>query len=134
MAAPLLRGAPATPLPNSIAEATLAAPKMSGQALVVLTTFGNEADARAIVGALLDERLIACGTVLSGARSIYRWEGHVTEEPEVVVLLKTDAARWDALREAIERRHPYQVPELLALPVVSGLDRYLSWLGSEVAK
>jgi periplasmic divalent cation tolerance protein len=106
---------------------------MSQQALVVMTTLGSEADARALVTALLEDRLIACGTLLPGARSIYRWEGRVTEEPEVVVLLKTETARWDALRAAIERRHPYAVPELLALPVTRGLERYLSWLASEVA-
>ena len=105
---------------------------MSRQALVVITTLGSDADARALVTALLDERLIACGTLLPGARSIYRWEGRVTEEQEVVVLLKTNAAQWDALRDAVERRHPYQVPELLALPVTLGLERYLSWLASEV--
>lgn len=106
---------------------------MARQALVVITTLGNEADARALVTALLDDRLIACGTLLPGARSIYRWEGKTTEESEVVVLLKTDAAKWDALCATVERRHPYQVPELLALPVTQGLERYLTWLASEVA-
>jgi len=106
---------------------------MAQQALVVITTLGSEADARALVTALLDDRLIACGTLLPGARSLYRWEGQATEETEVVVLLKTDAAKWGALRAAVERHHPYQVPELLALPVTLGLERYLAWLASEVA-
>jgi len=105
---------------------------MGRQALVAITALGNEADARALVTALVQDRLIACGTLLSGARSIYRWEGSVREESEVVVLLKTDAAKWDALRVAVERHHPYDVPELLALPVTHGLERYLSWLASEV--
>ena len=105
---------------------------MGRQALVAITALGNEADARALVAALVQDRIIACGTLLSGARSIYRWEGRVREEPEVVVLLKTDAAKWDALRMAVERHHPYDVPELLALPVTHGLERYLSWLASEV--
>jgi len=130
---PIPRGVLATPLLNSISDATLAAPHMARQALVVITTLGNETDARALVTALLDDRLIACGTLLPGARSIYRWEGKATEETEVVVLLKTDAAKWDALRAAVERLHPYQVPELLALPVTQGLERYLTWLASEVA-
>jgi len=105
---------------------------MPQQALVVITTLGSEADARALVTALVDQRLIACGTVLP-ARSIYRWEGEVTEEPEVVVLLKTEAARWEALQASVERLHPYRVPELLALPVTHGLERYVSWLSSEVS-
>lgn len=106
---------------------------MSQQALVVFTTLGSEADARALVNALLEARLIACGTLLPGARSIYRWEGRLTEEAEVVVLLKTGAAKWAALRAAVERHHPYQVPELLALPVSRGSQPYLSWLANEVA-
>lgn len=105
---------------------------MDASALVVLTTLGSEEEARSFVRALVEKRLIACGTLLSGAHSIYRWEGEVKEENEVVVLLKTDATRWDALAAAVRERHPYQVPELLALPVSRGLDLYLSWLKSEV--
>jgi len=106
---------------------------MADTALVVLTSLATEADARALVTALVTQRLIACGTILPGARSIYRWEGELTEEAEVVVLLKTDVAKWQALCSAVRERHPYQVPELLALPVDRGLDAYLSWLTSEVA-
>src|SRR6266704_2716053 len=90
---------------------------MTAAALVVLTTLANDADARALVTALVAARLVACGTLLPGARSIYRWEGQVKEEAEVVVLLKTDASKWEALCAAVRERHPYQVPELLALPV-----------------
>src|SRR5207247_339110 len=104
---------------------------MTAAALVVLTTLANDADARALVTALVAARLVACGTLLPGARSIYRWEGQVTEEAEVVVLLKTDASRWEALCAAVRERHPYQVPELLALPVARGLEQYLAWLTSE---
>ncbi|HEY6210103.1 MAG TPA: divalent-cation tolerance protein CutA [Gemmatimonadales bacterium] len=105
---------------------------MDPTALVVLTTLGAEEDARRLVTALVRERVVACGTILSGARSIYRWEGELSEETEVVVLLKTDVSKWDALRAAVRALHPYQVPELLALPVDRGLDLYLSWLSSEV--
>jgi periplasmic divalent cation tolerance protein len=106
---------------------------MAPTALVVLTTLATDGDARALVNALVADRLIACGTLLPGARSIYRWKGNVTEEGEVVVLLKTDASKWEALSAAVRERHPYDVPELLALPVARGLDRYLSWLEGEVA-
>ncbi len=107
-------------------------PKPCLTSVVVLTTLANDADARALVTALVAARLVACGTLLPGARSIYRWEGQVKEEAEVVVLLKTDASKWEALCAAVRERHPYQVPELLALPVERGLERYLSWLTSEV--
>ena len=105
---------------------------MSSHALLVLTTIGSAADARTLVTSLVEDRLVACGTVLPGAASIYRWEGAVKEESEVVVLLKTDTAKWDALAAAVEERHPYEVPELLAFPAERGSDLYLSWLTSEV--
>jgi periplasmic divalent cation tolerance protein len=105
---------------------------MPTDALLVLTTLGSAADARTFVRGLVDDRLIACGTVLPGATSIYRWEGAVQEENEVLVLLKTDASKWDALAAAVEERHPYDVPELLAVPVERGAHSYLSWLTSEV--
>ena len=107
---------------------------MNGQALVVLTTLASREDARALVRSLVEDRLVACGTLLADATSIYRWEGSLKEESEVVVLLKTDSSQWEALSAAVERRHPYTVPELLALPVTSGLARYLSWVTGEVAR
>src|SRR5439155_988508 len=69
---------------------------MAPAALVVLTTLATEEDARRLVTALVGERLVACGTLLPRARSIYRWEGELTEEDEVLVVLKTDASKWDA--------------------------------------
>ncbi|OLC70876.1 MAG: hypothetical protein AUH78_19760 [Gemmatimonadetes bacterium 13_1_40CM_4_69_8] len=105
---------------------------MAPTALVVLTTLATDADARTLVTALLAERLIACGTLLPAGRSLYRWEGEVSEESEVVVLLKTDVSRWEALCRAVRERHPYEVPELLALRVDRGFEPYLSWLTSEV--
>jgi len=105
---------------------------MPTHALLCLTTIGSTADARTLVSGLVEDRLVACGTMLPGAASIYHWEGAVKEEGEVVVLLKTDASKWDALAAAVEERHPYEVPELLAFPVERGSDLYLSWLASEV--
>ena len=105
---------------------------MPTTALLVLTTLGSVTDARSLVRSLVEDRLVACGTLVPGASSIYRWEGALREEDEVVVLLKTDASKWNALSAAVKERHPYQVPELLALPVERGLDEYLSWMTSEV--
>lgn len=105
---------------------------MSTKALVVITTLGSEAEARTLVRSLVQDRLVACGTIVPAASSIYRWEGALMDESEVLVLLKTDESRWEALARAFRERHPYQVPELLALPVTRGSDAYLSWLTSEV--
>jgi periplasmic divalent cation tolerance protein len=100
-------------------------------AVVVLTTLASADDAVALVRSLLDRRLVACGTVLPAARSLYRWEGKIADEQEVVVVLKTTAGRVAGIESAFEQLHPYRVPELLAIPVTSGLDRYLGWIVSE---
>jgi periplasmic divalent cation tolerance protein len=100
-------------------------------ALVVLTTLASEDDALRLVRALLDRRLIACGTLLPPGRSLYRWQGKIADEREVVVLLKTRSARLEALQHAFAELHPYKVPELLALSVEAGLDRYLEWINGE---
>ncbi|HEY7895327.1 MAG TPA: divalent-cation tolerance protein CutA [Gemmatimonadaceae bacterium] len=98
-----------------------------------MTTVSSAEDAVTLIRALLDRRLIACGTLLPGARSLYRWEGKVADEHEVVVILKTAGARIDALEQAFAELHPYKLPELLALPVAAGLDRYLAWIGQETS-
>ena len=105
---------------------------MAAHALLVLTTLGSMEDARTFVGSLVADRLVACGTLVPGAASVYRWEGALTEESEVLVLLKTDSSKWDELAAAVKERHPYEVPELLGIPVERGSDQYLSWLTSEV--
>ena len=102
-------------------------------ALVVLTTLSSPEEAVTFVRALLDRRLVACGTLLPGARSLYRWEGKVADESEVVVLLKTRSAVLHALERAFEELHPYKVPELLALSVTSGLEKYVGWINTETS-
>lgn len=102
-------------------------------AMVVMTTVASSDEAVTLVRALLERRLIACGTLLPGSRSLYRWEGKVADEQEVVILLKTRSARLESLQEAFAELHPYKVPELLALPVEAGLDRYLSWINTETS-
>lgn len=102
-------------------------------AIVVLTTVATDDEAVTFVRSLLDRRLIACGTLVPGARSIYRWQGKIADESEVVVLLKTRSARVDALREAFGDLHPYKVPEFLALSVDSGLAKYLEWINGETS-
>ena len=106
---------------------------MQTDSAIVLTTVATADDATALIGALLERRLVACGTLLAGARSLYRWEGRVVDEAEVVVLLKTRLAHFDALREAFTALHPYRVPELLALPVAAGLEAYLGWIARETS-
>jgi periplasmic divalent cation tolerance protein len=102
-------------------------------AVVVLTTVASEEEAVTLVRALLERRLIACGTLLPGARSLYRWQGKLADEREVVVMLKTRSARLDSLTAAFGELHPYKVPELLSLSVSSGLEKYLEWINGETS-
>jgi len=100
-------------------------------AVVVLTTVASDDEAVRLIRGLIERRLIACGTLVPGARSLYRWQGKIADEREVLVLLKTRSARLETLQAAFTDLHPYKVPELLALPVSAGLERYLEWIGAE---
>jgi periplasmic divalent cation tolerance protein len=102
--------------------------------LVAFTTAPSTEAGRTIVRALVERRLVACGTVIPGAVSIYRWKGAVEQEDEAVVVLKTTAARWPALAAALPELHPYEVPELVAVPVVGGHPAYLQWVSDETAE
>jgi periplasmic divalent cation tolerance protein len=102
-------------------------------AIVVLTTVSNDEEAVKLVKELLDRRLIACGTLVPGARSIYRWQGKISDEREVLLLLKTRSARVEPLQAAFKELHPYKVPELLVLSVDTGLEKYLEWINGETS-
>jgi periplasmic divalent cation tolerance protein len=97
-------------------------------AVVILVTAPSAEVAAGIARAVVEERLAACGNVLPGVRSIYRWEGKVQDEPEVLLILKTQRKRFPELRDRILALHPYEVPEVLALPVEAGSDAYLDWI------
>ena len=99
--------------------------------IVVLTTLGSTEDAHRFVRALVERRLVACGTIVPGARSVYRWEGRIADEHEAIVFLKTRRDRWPELVHAARALHPYKVPELIALAVSDGLPAYLDWVAGE---
>ena len=100
-------------------------------ALVVLVTAPTPERAAEIARTLVEERLAACGNVVPGIRSIYRWEGKVEDEQEALLVLKTTRARFEALRHRVLSLHPYQVPEVIALPVEAGSAEYLAWIAAE---
>ena len=101
--------------------------------MVVMTTVASADEAVTLIKTLLERRLIACGQIIPGVRSLYRWNGKIADETEVIVYLKTRAARLDSLEIAFAELHPYKVPELLALPVTGGLSKYLGWITSETS-
>ncbi len=100
-------------------------------ALVVLCTCPDKATAKAIAEPLLAERLAACVNLLDGVRSLYRWQGQLCDEPEVQLIIKSRQAHWPTLADRIVQLHPYEVPEILALPVTQGLPAYLNWIQEE---
>ncbi len=101
--------------------------------LLVLTTFASEDDAARVVRALVEERLAACGNLLPGARSLYRWEGRIADEREVMALLKTRKQDWPALMSRLHELHPYDTPECLAVRVAAGAPKYMAWLEAALA-
>jgi len=91
----------------------------------------DAACAETIAHALVERRLAACVNILAPCRSIYRWKGIIEATSEVPLLIKTTASRFDALSLALRELHPYEVPEIIALPVSAGLPAYLDWVCQE---
>jgi len=100
--------------------------------LVVLTSFASEEDAARVVRALVEERLIACGNILPGARSLYRWQGALADEREALVLMKTRKQDWTALMSRLHELHPYQTPECIAVRIAAGAPKYMAWLDASL--
>jgi periplasmic divalent cation tolerance protein len=101
-------------------------------ALVVFCTCQDQSQAQRIAEALVEARLAACVNILSPLQSIYRWEGKVERAEETLLLIKTTRDRFPALRDRIGDLHTYETPEIIALPLADGSERYLSWLREQV--
>lgn len=99
-------------------------------ALIVFCSCPDLSVAESLATALVEQRLAACVQVLPGLRSIYRWQGRLERADEVQLQIKTDAARYAAVEAEILARHPYELPEILAVEAAAGLDRYLDWIGA----
>lgn len=102
-------------------------------ALVILCACPDDAVAARIARALVEERLAACVNRWPLTASTYRWQGRVVDEAEVLLMIKTTADRYDAVTPRIAELHPYDVPEVIALPVAGGLPAYLAWLATETS-
>lgn len=97
---------------------------------VVLTTAATQEDAERLVTSIVEERLAACGNIVPNVVSIYRWEGEVRRESEVMIMFKTERSAVPKLMARVSDLHPYDVPEVLALPVTAGLPSYLMWVSA----
>ncbi|MFL5381025.1 MAG: divalent-cation tolerance protein CutA [Longimicrobiaceae bacterium] len=98
---------------------------------VVLVSVPDAGVGRRLARALLDERLVACANLVPGVTSLYRWEGEVQEEDEVLLVMKTSSGLVPRLTARIPELHPYELPEVLALRVTDGLPAYCRWVLDE---
>jgi periplasmic divalent cation tolerance protein len=101
------------------------------EALLVFTNLPDETSARSLADHLVSARLAACVNVLAPCRSVYRWQGKVEDATEVPLLIKTTAQRYPEVEAAIRARHPYELPEVVAVPIGPGLPAYLAWVAAE---
>jgi periplasmic divalent cation tolerance protein len=101
------------------------------EARVVLMTAPDAEVAARIARTLVEERLAACVNVVDGVRSFYRWQGEVEDDAEVLLVAKTGVSRCQQLAARVEALHPYELPEIVVLPVYGGSERYLRWVLSE---
>ena len=99
---------------------------------IVLSTAGSEDEARKIARHLVENRLAACVNLIPRVESIYRWQGEIESATEWLLLIKTTAQRFAAVRDAIDALHSYDVPECIMLPVEDGSASYLQWLGESI--
>jgi periplasmic divalent cation tolerance protein len=100
--------------------------------IVVLSSCETDEEALKLARALVEARLAACVNIMSGARSVYRWKGGVEETGESLLIIKTSRGLLAEVRTLLEGMHSYELPEMIALPVVDGSERYLEWLSSSL--
>ena len=101
-------------------------------AWVAWTAVKNKAAAEKLARGLVQEKLAACVSVIPGVVSHYRWKGKPARSREFLLMIKTDRKRWLSLSRSIRKNHPYELPELIALPVTAGSKEYLSWLNDSL--
>lgn len=101
--------------------------------LLVLTNLPDRPAAEALANALVEARLAACVNILAPCRSVYRWQGAIEVADEVPLLIKTSSERYAALEAAIRSHHPYEMPEVIAMPVRHGLPDYLAWVADSTS-
>jgi periplasmic divalent cation tolerance protein len=104
------------------------------ETLLILTNCPDEESVNAIALALVESKLAACVNILPRMQSIYRWQGVVESATEIPLFIKSTVTNYPALEAAIRERHPYDVPEIIALPIQAGLPAYLNWVAAETVQ
>ncbi|MBE7522923.1 MAG: divalent-cation tolerance protein CutA [Burkholderiales bacterium] len=104
---------------------------MAAAAILVLTSLPDADTARRLARGLIEARLAACVQVGAPVESLYHWQGRLETANEIPLVIKTTAAAWPALLAAIRERHPYELPEIVAVPIIDGLPGYLDWIDAQ---
>jgi periplasmic divalent cation tolerance protein len=104
---------------------------MESTKLLVLTNLPNRAAAEQLADTLIAQKLAACVNILAPCRSVYRWKDAVQHDEEHPMLIKTTSERYAALEQAVRAGHPYELPEIIAMPIERGLPAYLDWVAAE---
>jgi len=99
--------------------------------IVILVTASSETEAETVAEDLVRSRLVACANILPGVRSVFRWEGEIQREREVLLVMKSRHELFDRIEQRVRDLHSYEVPEVLAVPILEGSGPYLTWLGEE---
>lgn len=105
----------------------------SGEPIVILCTVPSVEAGETLARSLVEARLAACVNILPGLTSVYRWNGEIQVDREAQLIIKTRASLLERASEHIAANHPYETPEVIALPITGGSERYLAWLASEVS-
>ncbi len=99
--------------------------------IVIYITAGSVSEAKKIGHTLVEEKLVACSNIISPIRSIYSWQGKICDDKEVLMILKTKKKLFKQIIKRVEELHSYDVPEIIAIPIIDGSSKYLSWLKEE---
>ncbi|UCC56393.1 MAG: divalent-cation tolerance protein CutA [Gammaproteobacteria bacterium] len=101
---------------------------------IVLCTVPDRDTADRIAGTLVTEQLAACVNIIPGITSVYRWKNRIEKDAEYLLLIKTHSAVFDTLQDTIKKLHPYELPEVIAVPIKDGLPEYLDWISTSLVQ
>jgi periplasmic divalent cation tolerance protein len=101
--------------------------------IIILSTTGSEDEASKIAEHLVSNRLAACVNIIPSITSVYRWKGEMNIDREILMIIKTDASRFEEIKSAVRNLHSYETPELIAIPIQQGLQQYLDWIAESVS-
>ncbi len=101
---------------------------------IVLITAPTIECAKKLATGLIEEKLAACVNIIPGIHSVYRWQGQVQEDQEAMLICKTGLEQWEPLQQWVKTNHPYELPEIIQIPISQGLESYLRWIGESLEK